>query len=130
MAAVHPRTHHPLHTHARKGGWKEKPTSIVPLSSQFALRNAMKIEGISSADFNDLLWIMAQESAGVVNARNHGSTARGLFQLLHAQYELNPHGEASFGNAVEECQGGLRYIYDRYHTARRARDFWKSHLWY
>ncbi|ALL69679.1 hypothetical protein K788_0006245 (plasmid) [Paraburkholderia caribensis MBA4] len=71
-----------------------------------------------------------EKSAGVVNARNGTSTARGLFQLLHAQYELNPHGEASFGNAVEECQGGIRYIYGRYHTASRARDFWKRHHWY
>ncbi|WP_322011201.1 hypothetical protein [Paraburkholderia sp. J12] len=129
MPAVHPRTRQPLH-HPQQVGWREKPASVVPPSSQQALRDAMKEEGVSSADYDDLLWIMAQESAGIVDARNGGSTARGLFQLLHAQYELNPHGEASFGNAVEECQGGIRYIYGRYQTAHRARDFWKRHHWY
>ncbi|WP_310630365.1 hypothetical protein [Paraburkholderia sp.] len=73
---------------------------------------------------------MAQESGGRVNARNGASTARGLFQLLQAQYDLNPRGEASFGNAVEECQGGIHYIYGRYHSARHARAFWQSHHWY
>ena len=87
-------------------------------------------EHIAEVEFNDLLWILAQESAGIVDARNSDSTARGLFQLLHAQYGLNPHGEASFGNAVEECQGGIQYIYGRYHTASNARDFWKRHHWY
>lgn len=128
MAAKHVHSHrqtkHPKHN------WTEKLPSIVPASSQFALRTAMQKEGISLADFNDLLWIMAQESAGVVNARNSASTARGLFQLLGAQYDLNPRGMASFGDAVEECQGGIRYIYGRYHTAARARSFWQSHHWY
>ncbi|WP_233865243.1 hypothetical protein [Paraburkholderia adhaesiva] len=128
MAATHPRTHH--HLRATKGGWQEKPVSVVPLNVQLALRDAMRKEGKSSADFHDLLWILAQESTGVVNARNGSSTARGLFQLLRAQYGLNPRGEASFGNAVEECQGGIRYIYGRYHSSFRAREFWKSHHWY
>jgi len=74
-------------------------------------------------DFNDLLWIMAQESGGVVDARNPNSTARGLFQLLKNQYELNPNGDKSFGNATQECQGGINYIYGRYHTAHNARIF-------
>jgi hypothetical protein len=95
-----------------------------------ALREAIRLEGIPGTDFNDLLWIMAQESNGVVDVRNRTSTARGLFQLLKAQYELNPHGEKSFGNAIEECQGGLRYIYGRYHSARRAKEFWEKHHWY
>lgn len=128
MSSSRTHSHRPIKH--RKHAWSEKSVSVVPLTSQGALRDAMQREGISSADYNDLLWIMAQESAGIVNARNGASTARGLFQLLHAQYELNPHGEASFGNAVEECQGGIRYIYGRYHTARRARDFWQSHHWY
>lgn len=128
MAASHAHSHRPL-KHSQRG-WMEKPVSVVPPSSQSALREAMQKERISAADFNDLLWIMAQESAGVVNARNGASTARGLYQLLRGQYELNPRGEASFGNPVEECQGGIRYIYGRYHTARLARDFWQSHHWY
>lgn len=90
----------------------------------------MRLERVSDADYDDLLWILAQESSGIVDNRNHSSTARGLFQLLFAQYELNPKGEKSFGNAVEECQGGIRYIYGRYHSARTARRFWEKHHWY
>lgn len=90
----------------------------------------MRAENVSSSDFDDLLWIMAQESAGVVNARNGASTARGLFQLLEAQYTLNPRGAASLGDAKEECRGGIRYIYGRYHSARDAKAFWRSHHWY
>lgn len=90
----------------------------------------MRQEGVAEADYGDLLWILAQEPSGIVNNRNVSSSARGLFQLLRAQYELNPHGERSFGNAVEECQGGIRYIYGRYHSAKAARDFWQSHHWY
>jgi hypothetical protein len=128
MHAKHKHSHRPHK--AAKHEWTEKPVSVVPASSQVALREAMRIESISPADFNDLLWIMAQESAGVVNARNGSSTARGLFQLLHAQYGLNPHGDRSFGNAVEECQGGIHYIYGRYHSAHAAKTFWQSHHWY
>jgi SLT domain-containing protein len=90
----------------------------------------MKREGVPIEQFNDLLWIIAHESSGRVNARNRHSSARGLFQLLSAQYVLNPHGEASFGNAVEECQGGIRYIMSRYHSATAARKFWANHHWY
>ncbi|MFX1762656.1 hypothetical protein PWP93_08700 [Paraburkholderia sp. A1RI-2L] len=128
MAAKHAHSHRPVKTARR--GWTEKPVSIVPLPVQSALRDGMRAENIAPTDFNDLLWIMAQESAGVVNARNGASTARGLFQLLRAQYGLNPRGEASFGNAQEECQGGIRYIYGRYHSARAAKAFWKNHHWY
>jgi SLT domain-containing protein len=115
---------------AKSHPWEEKSVGVVPMTVQNALRDAMKAESIPPTDFNDLLWIMAQESSGKVNARNGGSTARGLYQLLRAQYGLNPNGEASFGNAVEECRGGIRYIYGRYHTAHTARVFWQSHHWY
>lgn len=90
----------------------------------------MQVEGIASTQFNDLLWIMAQESSGMVDAHNPASTARGLFQLLRAQYGLNPNGEKSFGNAIEECQGGIHYIMGRYHSAANARLFWQKHHWY
>jgi SLT domain-containing protein len=70
---------------------------------------------------------MAQESEGVVDNRNPHSTARGLFQLLEMTYHYDPHGEKSFGNATEECQGGIRYIKDRYKTAKKARAFWLEH---
>ncbi len=90
----------------------------------------MRLEGAPATEFNDLLWIMAQESGGVVDIRNSSSTARGLFQLLANQYSLNPRGAQSFGNAVEESQGGIHYIMGRYKTAQAARAFWQKHHWY
>ncbi|WP_322062847.1 hypothetical protein [Paraburkholderia sp. J63] len=128
MSGSHTHAHRPVKR--RKQGWTEKPANVVPFHVQSALRDAMRAENVSESDFHDLLWIMAQESAGVVNAQNGTSTARGLFQLLAAQYSLNPRGAASFGNAQEECQGGIRYIYGRYHSAHAAKVFWQSHHWY
>lgn len=90
----------------------------------------MRLENIPCTQFEDILWIMAQESSGKVDARNPHSTARGLFQLLRNNYDLNPRGVASFGNDVEECQGGIRYIVQRYRSAGIARQFWQKHHWY
>lgn len=110
--------------------WQAKDPSVVPLASQEALRRAMAIESVPAVQFDDLLWLMAQESEGKVDARNSKSTARGLYQLLKAQYELNPNGVRSFGDAVEESQGGIRYIIGRYKTASAAKTFWLKHKWY
>ena len=129
MANKHAHRHRPLKTAKHKHKWEEKPTSTVPPNVQTALMKAMQIENVK-VGYEDFLWIMAQESGGVVNATNHASTARGLFQLLRAQYGLNPNGEKSFGNAVEECQGGIHYIMGRYHSAHAAQEFWKNHHWY
>ncbi|NMM02319.1 hypothetical protein HHL24_30890 [Paraburkholderia sp. RP-4-7] len=115
---------------AAKTGWVAIDPTAVPTTSQNALRKAMGIEGVPLTQFNDLLWLMAQESSGVVDVRNGKSSARGLYQLLRTQYELNPNGEKSFGNPVEECQGGIRYVLGRYHTAASARLFWEKHHWY
>ncbi|NPT56702.1 aggregation-promoting factor C-terminal-like domain-containing protein [Paraburkholderia elongata] len=112
-----------------KMGWVAIDPTTVPTTSQNALRKAMGIEGVPLTQFNDLLWLMAQESSGVVNVRNGKSSARGLYQLLRPQYELNPNGEKSFGNAVEECQGGIRYILGRYHTAASACLVWEANHW-
>lgn len=128
MATRHHHGHRP--TKQAKKGWQAKPVSVIPPGVLVALQEAMRREAVPPSDLNDLAWIMAQESAGVVNARNAHSSARGLFQLLAAQYDLNPNGEASFGNAVEESQGGIHYIYGRYHTAKNARAFWEKHHWY
>ncbi|UVS98960.1 hypothetical protein [Burkholderia glumae] len=111
-------------------GWVAIDPAVVPPASQKALRDAIALEKQPATDYNDLLWIMAQQSSGVVNAQRPDSTARGLFQLLRAQYGLNPNGEKSFGIAVEEAQGGLRYIYGRYHLAYQARKFWERNRWY
>lgn len=117
-------------TKSEKEGWHEKdPKAIAPIVRN-ALREAMDLERISSVEFEDFLWLIAQESGGIVGVRNSRSTARGLFQLLRAQYGLNPNGEKSFGNAVEECQGGIHYVIGRYHSAAAAKRFWQLHHWY
>jgi hypothetical protein len=54
----------------------------------------------------------------------------GLFQLTAAHYHLNANGVLSFGNAVEEAQGGIRYIRQRYGTADNAVAFRQRHRWY
>jgi hypothetical protein len=112
------------------GDLAERDSSVVPDSAKAALREAMRLENIPCSQLEDLLWIMAQESSGKVGARNSHSSARGLFQLLRNNYHLNPRGADSFGNAVEECQGGIRYIVGRYRSARNARAFWQKHHWY
>lgn len=43
-----------------------------------------------ATECDDFLWLIAQESSGIVGVKNSKSTARGLFQLLRAQYSLNP----------------------------------------
>ena len=126
-----------LHSHRRNrtkstaAKLQKKPAQVeVPANVQQALRNAMKSEGVPGSQFDDLLWIMQHESGGRVGVRNTHSSARGLFQLLKAQYGLNPNGESSFGNAEEECRGGIRYVMSRYHSAAAARAFWEKHGWY
>ena len=78
----------------------------------------------------ELEFILDHESSGRVGVRNNVDSARGLFQLTAASYHLNPHGAASFGNATEEAQGGIRYIQARYQTADNAANFWHKHGWY
>ncbi|MFM0603700.1 hypothetical protein PQR05_04115 [Paraburkholderia sediminicola] len=112
-----------------KTAWVAVDPTAVPITSQNALRKAMAIEGVALTQFNDLLWLMAQESGGMVDTRNGKLCARGMYQLLRPQYDLNPNGEKSFGNAVEECQGGIRYILGRYHTAASARLVWEANHW-
>ena len=110
---------------------KFKDPAKVPQPIQLALRQAMALEKMPADWFDDMLWILAQESEGNIGIRNNqGSSARGLFQLMKVNYHLLPHGKASFGNAVEECQGGIRYVVGRFHTAAAARRFWEKHLWY
>ncbi len=95
-----------------------------------ALKAAMDKEGVPNTWEAGLHFIMQRESGGKVGAANHVDTARGLFQLTKASYHLNPHGVQSFGNAVEEAQGGIRYVAERYQTADNAVGFWKKHGWY
>lgn len=116
--AKHPKPQH-----------KFKDPAKVPLAIQTALRQAMTLEKVPLDWFDDMLWILAQESEGKIGIRNNqGSSARGLFQLTKVNYGLLPQGETSFGNAVEECQGGIRYVVGRFKTASAARRFWEKNL--
>jgi hypothetical protein len=108
----------------------EHPASMLPASADAALTQAIKQEGVPDSWQSGLRFIMAQESGGRVDAKNPVHSARGLFQLTAAQYHLNPNGVHSFGNAVEEAQGGIRYIQQRYGTADNAVAFWRQHRWY
>lgn len=90
----------------------------------------MALEGVPDTWQSDLRFIVAQESGGRVDAKNPVHSARGLFQLTAVHYRLNPNGARSFGNAVEEAQGGIRYIRQRYGTADNAVAFWQTHHWY
>lgn len=122
-----------MHVYRKERNKKRLPkpaSEVVPPSVQAALRAAMKLEGVPDHQFYDYVWLIQHESGGRVDARNAHSSARGLFQLLRAQYSLNPHGEESFGNAVEECQGGIRYVKMRYQSSSAAKAFWEEHHWY
>jgi hypothetical protein len=108
----------------------ENPTSMIPAQSDAALSQAMTLEGVPESWQQGLRFIMAQESGGRVDVKNPVHSARGLFQLTAVNYHLNPNGARSFGNAVEEAQGGIRYIQQRYGTADNAVAFWNQHHWY
>jgi hypothetical protein len=108
----------------------ENPTSMIPAQSDAALSQAMTLEGMPASWQPGLRFIMAQESGGRVDVKNPIHSARGLFQLTAANYHLNPNGARSFGNAVEEAQGGIRYIQQRYGSADKAVEFWRQRHWY
>lgn len=114
---MHHHTHH----------CSEKRVIDLPRAAIEALRDAMAKEGAPEDWFDDLAWIMAQESEGYIDAECPTSTARGLFQLTEVDYTLLPRGKASFGDAVEECQGGIRYICRHYVNPREARANWYLH---
>ncbi len=104
--------------------------SAIPTQSNVALQQAMDVEGVPQSWRPGLQFIMVQESTGKVGATNPVHSARGLYQLTAANYHFNPNGAQSFGNAVEEAQGGIRYIRQRYGTADNAVAFWQQHGWY
>ncbi len=107
-----------------------KPAATAPGASINALSQAMTLEGVPASWQPGLTFIMAHESGGKVDAQSPVHSARGLYQLTAANYHYNPQGAASFGNAVEEVQGGIRYIRARYGTADNAVAFWNQHRWY
>jgi hypothetical protein len=101
-----------------------------PAASLDALNQAMTREGVPAAWQPELAFIMAHESGGRVDAKSPVHSARGLYQLTAVNYHYNPRGAASFGDAVEEAQGGIRYIRARYGTAESAAAHWRQHRWY
>jgi len=102
----------------------------TPEEAQDALATAMQLEGVPPSWQDGLKFIMHKESKGQIDARNPVHSARGLFQLTRANYSMNPNGERSFGNGVEEAQGGIRYIKRRYGTVENAVAHWKKNEWY
>lgn len=105
-------------------------TAALSPSVQQALGTAMRLEQVPDSWRSALSFIVAHESGGKVGERSAEHSARGLFQLTAVNYHLNPGGQNSFGNAVEESQGGIRYIAQRYGTADNAAAFWQRHHWY
>lgn len=101
-----------------------------PEAADAALTEAMAREFVPESWREGLAFIMGKESSGQIDARNPIHSARGLFQLTRANYHLNPNGEASFGNGVEEAQGGIRYIQQRYGTVDAAVAHWNKVGWY
>jgi hypothetical protein len=99
-------------------------------SADAALGQAMELENVPKSWYDSLHFIMFKESGGRIGIKNPDDSCRGLFQLNKENYDLNPHGIASFGNGVEEAQGGIRYIKKRYRTADDAMEYWKQHRWY
>lgn len=119
------------HHHHRHHDYTEKDPRHIPQTSMDALHSAMSLEGAPAAWFDDLLWIMAQESEGIPGRINPARThAAGLFQIAEVNYNLFPRGRSSIGDPTDECRAGIRYVVQRYHTASAARDFWKTHHWY
>jgi hypothetical protein len=55
--------------------WHAKDPAAVPSAVQQALREALQREGVAATHFDDLLWIVAQESGGRVGVCNGTSTA-------------------------------------------------------
>lgn len=105
-------------------------TTTTPAAALSALSQAMTREGVPASWQSSLAFIMNHESGGQVGVQSPWHSARGLFQLTAANYHYNPNGAASFGNAVEEAQGGIRYIRARYGTPDKAVAFWQAHQWY
>ena len=131
----HHAAHQAFHGHGfgrAMAGATHRHANRAALSSEVdtALHTAMAKEGVPASWAPPLRFIIGEESNGRVGAANGRDTARGLFQLTRASYHLNPNGAGSFGNPVEEAQGGIRYIERRYQTADNAMDFWQKHGWY
>jgi hypothetical protein len=128
-AVQHAQHHHHHAHHAHHRHHAPNAVNVSPVVKA-AVDKAIGAEHVSPSWRSSLLFIAAQESSGRVGVHNSTDSARGLFQLTRASWHLNPKGAASFGNATEEAQGGIRYIEARYETAPNAEAFWRAHHWY
>lgn len=129
-AALHHARHHHHAHHTHHARHHAPNNSSVSPQVAAAVDEAIGAEHVPASWRSSLLFIAAQESSGRVGVRNTTDSARGLFQLTRASWQHNPNGVASFGNAREEAQGGIRYIQARYETAPNAEAFWRAHHWY
>ena len=132
-ASSHPGGHHhrgSFTTLVTDAAHRRTARAALPPEVTGALQTAMSKEGVPPSWAAPLQFIIGKESSGQVGASNGADSARGLFQLTRASYHLNPNGAQSFGNPVEEAQGGIRYIERRYQTADNAATFWQRHGWY
>ncbi len=129
-AAVQHAQHHHHHHHAHHARHHAPHDVAISPQVKQAVDEAIGAEGVPTAWRSSLLFIAGQESSGQVGVKNSTDSARGLFQLTRASWHLNPNGAASFGNATQEAQGGIRYIQARYTTAPNAEAFWRAHHWY
>ena len=134
-----PSTRHAGHAHGHRHGHhrgsfhthvQHAARAPVSADAKAALQTAMGKEGVPASWESGLQFIMQRESGGQTGVANKTDSARGLFQLTRASYHHNPNGAASFGNPVEEAQGGIRYIQERYQSADNAVAFWQRHGWY
>ena len=126
---VQPRAPAPVRQAAPRPTAPVRPRTS-PEEAAAALTQAMTREGVPDRWRPALEFIMRKESSGQIDARNPVHSARGLFQLTRVNYHLNPNGEASFGNGVEEAQGGIRYIRQRYGEVDKAVAHFNRKGWY
>ena len=121
---------HAFNTLVAGASHRHADRASLPAAVTGAVQTAIAKEGVPASWEGPLQFIIGQESNGQVGVSNHSDSARGLFQLTRASYHLNPRGAQSFGDPVEEAQGGIRYIQQRYQTADNAAQFWERHGWY
>ena len=75
-------------------------------------------------------YIIQHESGGSTTAKNPGSSAFGLGQLLSANRRHYLGANANTTDAGLQLKAFRGYVHDRYGTANNAASFWKKHHWY
>ena len=131
-ATAGPHRHHSKAHHTRHSGPHRHARTLPSMSeeAEWALGRAIELEQVPQTWKAGLRFLILRESGGQSGATNPISSARGLFQLTRVNYHLNPRGAASFGNPVEEVQGGIRYVLERYQTVANAVAHWQRHRSY